>query len=227
MKTQQLDLGDILEQSFKAREAKLFTYAYRNVSKYRVAARMITPDLSSKEQVFDRIAFAILSANAPFEKSVAALDYVSRNRGMVDAEDLIQYTMVPTKAAWLNSLWDIFDNEGHGEYLKGAETWQDYRLLLAKKVKGLALAKASFAASLLYPLEADLACIDTWMQKHYLGHSGFKTLSQRDYLKVEARIRRFAGQVGVNTFLGQWMIWDAVRGEGMNDHAVFPGTHKD
>ena len=97
---------------------------------------------------------------------------------------------------------------------------------LQKEVLGLGLAKASFAACLLYPLDADLACIDTWIQKVFLGNTGFKSLGLADYLLVESKIRTFANCFGVSTFLAQWLIWDHARGGSANSHSIFPGSHK-
>jgi thermostable 8-oxoguanine DNA glycosylase len=97
---------------------------------------------------------------------------------------------------------------------------------LKRRVKGLGLAKASFAACLLYPLDADLACVDTWIQKVFLGHTGFKSLSLGDYLLVESKIRTYANCFNVSTFVAQWLIWDHARGGAANAHAIFPGGHK-
>jgi len=132
------------------------------------------------------------------------------------------FGMVPNNAEYLNEL-----SEKHHKFglLKcWNETWLEYRLRLKNTVKGLGLAKASFAASLIYPLESDLACLDTWMQKHFLRRN-FKQLGLKDYLAIEQKVRAKARKYGINTFLCQWLIWDSLRGN-KNNHAVFPGSHK-
>jgi hypothetical protein len=72
---------------------------------------------------------------------------------------------------------------------------------------------------------ADVACIDTWIQKTFLGHTGFRALSLKDYCEVEEKSRSYARKFDVNTFLAQWLIWDFARGES-NNHDIFPGNHK-
>lgn len=224
MKPQQLAFTTILNDAFAQYERQIVAYMAKNKSKYLSFAQFITPDYASDTAIYSRIAFAILSANAPFDDSVKALDVVMQKRGRVTANDIAWFKMVPAKAKWLNTLSrkDMF-----AFLLMADEPWHDYRLRLRRDIKGLGLAKASFAAALLYPLEADIACIDTWIQKVFLGNSGFKSLSVRDYLLVESKIRTYANCFGISTFLAQWMIWDHARGNGASNHAIFPGSHKD
>lgn len=225
MARDQLAFDSILEHSFRARESSIDKYIQKNRHKYLTFARIIAPNLQDWEQVWDRIAFAILSANTPFEDSVKALAYATDHKGHVSASYLAGFKCVPAKADYLNLL-----PRGKRVFAllkRNAEDWQAYRLRLFQSVKGLGLAKASFTASLLYPMTSDLACLDTWMQKHYLRRSSFKQLGQKDYIRVEARVRQVARRnLLPSTFLAQWMIWDSLRNE-TNNHAIFPSSHKE
>jgi len=228
MKTKQTQLSfqTVLDDSFKAHERKLLRYMSDNVEVYRVNAAFITPDTSNREAVFTRLAFAILSANSPFEDSVKALNVVLDSRGDVKPADLTPFKMVPAKCQYVNYIYHKIYTSGQGWYLRwNGETWDEYRERLIQ-VKGLGRAKASFAACLLYPLDADLACVDTWIQKVFLGHTGFKSLSKGTYEQVESKIRVYARKFGISTFLAQWLIWDHARGGTVNNHAIFPGSHK-
>ncbi len=215
----------ILDASFRQHERKFEKFMELHAATYRVNAELIQPDLALRRDVFARLAFAILSANAPFDESVKALDFVLAHAGYVDAKRIAGWKMVPAKARYVNQLWDSMP---WTEYTKlEDETWSEYRYRLQSLVKGLGLAKASFAACLLYPLEADLACVDTWMQKVFLGNTSFKQLSKAVYEQVEAKIRVYARRYRVSTFLAQWMIWDHARGGRINSHSIFPGSHKE
>lgn len=224
MKKNQLEFVSILNDAFAQYERRIATYIIANKAKYEVFAGAITPDLSKANDVYSRIAFAILSANSPFEDSVKALNVVMKQWGHVKPQDIVWFKQVPAKAKYLNAVAKI-PAEWFLRQLQIGESWHEYRLRLQRNVKGLGLAKASFAACLLYPLAADLACVDTWIQKVFLGHNGFKSLSLTDYLYVEAKIRTYANCFGVSTFLAQWLIWDHARGTS-NSHAIFPGSHK-
>lgn len=219
----QLTLGSILDEAFLFHEKRFEQYIRLNKGKYKDMATEIKPSTYDDSALFSRASFAILSANVHFDAAIKALDYVMNHAGNATDEIMI-YGMVPAKADYCNKLYRDINN---GLDLRiGIESWDHYRLRLQRQVKGLGLCKASFTAALLYPLTADVACIDTWMQKVFLGNTGFRQLSLPTYQLVENRIRGYALKYGVSTFLAQWMIWDHARGD-VEDHAVFPGMHKD
>lgn len=225
MKTdKQLAFDSILEFTFKSRLASIDKYIEANALNYHASACLMKPDLHSWESIWDRLAFAILSANVGFSKAVMALGYATLHKGQANSKVMMQWTMVPAKADYLNVLprgRELFSLLN--EY---QESWHEYRLRLQRTIKGLGLAKASFAACLLYPLEADLACMDTWMQKVFLNNQAFIQLGIKDYCKAESQVRRIAKKHGINTFLAQWLIWDHVR-NSVTSHSIFPGCHKE
>lgn len=222
---QQQAFETVLADSFRSHERRMVRYMVENRERYLGFARLITPNLSDPEQVYSRIAFAILSANAPFDFAVKALNYAVEHRGECKQKDMVELAMVPAKADYCNEAWEVIQ-EDVGYFSKSnEETWSEYRYRLQRTFRGLGIAKASFAACLLYPLEADLACVDTWVQKVFLGHEGFKQLGKAKYEMVEAKIRSYGRKVGVPTFIAQWLIWDHARGSS-NNHAIFPGSHK-
>lgn len=218
----QLAFSTILEQSFRARQRAIDRYCAANVDRYTAMAEFIRPDLHDDHAIYARVAFAILSANAPFKHAQAALGYVlNRPQGHVNEGSLMRFGIIPARAAYLNALPVM------STLLRTpAESWHAYRMRLRHDVRGLGLAKASFAACLLYPTTADLACVDTHMQKVYFGHTKFHDLSVVDYLACERKVRAVAEKFSVGTFIAQWMIWDHVRGK-IETHAIFPGAHKD
>ena len=113
-------------------------------------------------------------------------------------------------------------------YSRGLETWDEYRRRIERTVFGIGKAKASFACCLLYPLEADLACLDTWMLKHFhLPPEKNGRLTWEEYHEVENKVREYALAWGVSTFVAQWIVWDHERGS-IESHAVvsMPGGHK-
>ena len=226
MDNKQLAFSTILNDAFAQYERRIAHYCLNNKDKYVGMAKMITPDLSDKEAVYARIAFAILSANAPFDDAVKALGVAIKKKDKLQWRDIVWYKQVPAKAKYCVEAWRLIRQDSCIATKDNDESWHEYRLRLKREFKGLGLAKASFAACLLYPLEADLACVDTWIQKVFLGHTGFKSLGLRDYLTVEAKIRTYAACFDVSTFIAQWLIWDHARGGVANSHAIFPGSHK-
>jgi len=224
MKQNQLTFTTVLEHSFKQYEQKILAYLESNHARYRTFAERITPDLADKTQVYSRLAFAILSANSPFDDTVKALDVAMLKLGSLQPSDISRFKMVPEKAYYLNRAYLQLELR-QWQPKKNPLDWQAYRLEVKDKFKGLHLAKASFTLGLLYPTTADVACIDTWIQKTFLGHSGFRSLNLATYVAVESRIRAYAKRFGIGTFLAQWLIWDFARGT-QNNHDIFPGNHK-
>lgn len=221
MKKSQLEFTSILNEAFAQYEKRIVAYVVANKTKYEQFASAITPKEYSDDEIFTRVAFAILSANSPFDDSVKALEVCLRKRGKIQPADIRRFKQVPAKAGYINRLARM---KLQSLRKAPAETWHEYRMRL-QGIRGLGLAKASFAACLLYPLEADLACVDTWIQKVFMGHTGFRQLGVTDYLAVEARIRSYAACFCISTFLAQWLIWDHARGV-VSSHAIFPGSHK-
>src|SRR5712692_9886214 len=143
-KPKQLTFQSVIDSSFRQHECKFQEYMLENLELYRGFARMITPDLNDKVAVYTRIAFAIVSANAPFEDSIRALDVAIVKRGEVTREDMLQFSgMTPAKAIYVNELWESLER-GTKPFLHGKESFQDYRERLMV-IKGLGRAKASFA----------------------------------------------------------------------------------
>lgn len=189
---------------------------------YQGMALSIKPALNDSHQVKARVAFAILSANIGFDEAVKALAYCASTGWKPDPETLIGYGMVPMKAEAIERL----RYRDYRTFLKReGEGWHEYRIRLKRSTLGLGLAKASFAAALLYPDEADVACIDTWMQKILLGRPSFKTIGIKAYSAAEEQVRQIARKEGVCTFVAQWAMWDSARGR-IEDHSIFPGSHK-
>lgn len=208
----------------RAVRERIHQYCREHGDQYCRFAERIRPDYTDETAIYTRVAFAILSANSPFQASVDALQYCHATGWRPDVFTLGAMRMIPRKAEYIRAM----AARPATSFLRTfGESWDTYRVRLEDTTPGLGLAKASFAACLLYPMVADLACIDTWMQKVILGRPSFTRLSQHRYRQAESWIRRIARRHGLPTFVTQWLIWDHARGSGANDHNIFPGLHKD
>lgn len=193
-------------------------YCVLNRRRYLQFGGHITPDLEDWRQVWDRVAFAILSANTKFESAALALQYASTHKGRCRDFEIREYRMTGKKAGYLNML--PRNKRCLRDCLRtDTESWDGYRLRLAKQHTGLALTKATFAACLLYPLDADLACVDVHIARLFTGQA--KLLRHKDYIRVEAGIRDIGQRAGLPTFLTQWALWDWSRGR-REAHDIWP-----
>lgn len=199
------------------------SYARENGAQYARFAAGIVPNLNDPEAIRERVAFAVLSANVGFDQATQALAYCARVQWWPEDRELASYGMVYVKAEAIRRI----GQRDAAEFLRqSGESWHAYRLRLARTTLGLGLCKASFAVALLYPLEADVACLDTWMLKVFqrpIHHAS----AQKHYQACEAALRKFARRHKLpSTFVAQWVVWDSVRGS-VTDHDIFPGSHKD
>lgn len=192
-------------------ETTVSQYADANRQAYLNYARGIVPDYTDPNAIWDRAAFSVLSAHAPFNVAVKALHALRPERQAFDR--IIPLGHTPAKAQALKMLPT---GDATVNLLRGAESWHEYRLRLVRP--GLGLCKATFLACLLYPLTADLACIDTHMKRVLTGER--KELRQAAYLAAEDRVRVLARHINLPTFIMQWAMWDCARGT-VTDHAIF------
>lgn len=225
---------NIIAEVDRAWRKDLYAYARAKRQIYLDYATFIAPTSYDEEQVFRRLAFSILSVQSPFERGagafarVCALSWDARqNMGKVrDAIDDLIYLDVKSKGIARLAMDIRADLE---PFLRAEnEEWHLYRRRLESLVHGLGKAKSSFAACLLYPLDADLACLDTWMLRHFrIDETLNGRLSWETYLAVEKYIRRYARAWKVSTFIAQWIVWDHERGSEESHAAVtLPGGHK-
>lgn len=202
---------------------------------YLDMAAAIEPDRSDWRQVWDRTAFAILSANAPFESAKGAMEVMAllrddRIEPHVRQGIRIAYRGIRVQQlSWVEALpapysehhsWVEFTRAGTAT--DTPETWDAYRLRLQRSFKGLGLAKASFAAALIYPLDADIACIDVHMHRLFTGvQAAPHRIPYKIYKAIESAVRDIGASVGLPTFVAQWAIWDWARGK-VEDHKIWP-----
>ena len=85
------------------------------------------------------------------------------------------------------------------------ETWAEWRDRLAKKILGLGKAKTSFAIEMLFPLEAQVVCMDTHLFQVYglnqSKHSKF-------YNDIEADWLERSEKRGVAPYMARCLYWD-------------------
>lgn len=204
----QLPLPDVAETLERERFAAIHRFISEHRTRYLIFAARIEPNRADWRQVWDRLVFAILSANATLNDTIVAYRRARAQRGCANLADLSG--MTAQKTYFINGL--ALDRSLLTVRRRHQESWNNYRIRLTQ-IPGLALTKASYAASLLYPLTADVACLDTWMQKALLtGTTRFGSLTWPEYRALENIVRRFARRHDISTALAQWMIWDCTRG---------------
>lgn len=188
----------------------------------RLAATLDTDE--SPEAVYGRIVFAMLTVNSPIDASLAAYKQVMLAGAQApNLAEIIgtQWRGVGSPVMYANQkakyIREFDERWGRNPYLFTCAYDDDdmWRTRLAHSIRGLGIAKASFAVALVKPSEADVCCIDTHMFQILQG-SGFYR-KESEYRRLESKVRQLAGEFGLSTFAAQWCLWDAKRGE-VNEH---------
>jgi hypothetical protein len=215
-------------------ERAVRTYCENNGETYYRMASAISPDLSNWRTAWDRVAFAILSAHVRFDSAYKALELcIAARDNPLTAEDNYHYAAAKgirlQQIEWVRRLpspynadhsWIEFTRSGTAT--NSPEPWHDYRLRLQRSFRGLGIAKATFAACLMYPLQADLACVDVHIHRLFTGiQKAPHDMSLKYYLEIEDSVRAVGRDVGLPTFLTQWATWDWARGH-IETHDIFP-----
>ena len=85
------------------------------------------------------------------------------------------------------------------------EGWTEWRDRLAKKILGLGKAKTSFAIEMLFPLEAQVVCMDTHLFQIYglnqTKHSKLYNAIEEDWLERSEKR-------GLSPYMALWLYWD-------------------
>ena len=85
------------------------------------------------------------------------------------------------------------------------EGWTEWRDRLAKKILGLGKAKTSFAIEMLFPLEAQVVCMDTHLFQVY-GLN--QTKNSKLYNDIEADWLERSEKRGVAPYMARCLYWD-------------------
>lgn len=187
----------------------------------------------SERSVYWRIVFSILSVHSPidatfvsyktlrlwharFQRTPSVGTYMRMLRSSRGSDGVVQY--IPTKSHYLRE-FDLGWHKDRTRYTRNDETDDAWRLRLQTNIKGLGMAKASFAVALSNPATSDVCCVDTHIYAIFNhGRPAKTTIGKRAYLAMEDRVRTLAKDFGLSVFACQWALWDARRGV-CNPHA--------
>ena len=187
----------------------------------------------SDKATYWRIVFSILSVHSPLDATFEAYRALRVWRARYNRipsqrklgtllllargnDGVIQYTN--QKAIYIRE-FDAKWAADKEQFLRNGDTDADWRARIQRNVKGLGLAKASFAVALANPATSDVCCIDTHMYQLFTGIVPKSSIKPSVYLALENAIRELGKEFGLSTFATQWCLWDAQRGQS-NPHSV-------
>jgi hypothetical protein len=99
----------------------------------------------------------------------------------------------------------------------GNESWVDMRNRLALFLKGIGLAKTSFALELCYPNQAEIVCLDVHMLRLLdMNTNGYRKESKRDieaYIDGEKVWMDCSLKIKSSPYITRCLYWDINQGQ--------------
>lgn len=123
--------------------------------------------------------------------------------------DFIKTTRVGLQNNRTNFIGTFYDKflDDPSDYISrsDSETWTQWRDRLAKKILGLGKAKTSFAIEMLFPLEAQVVCMDTHLFQIY-GLN--QTKHAKLYNEIEGDWLNRSKERGLAPYMARCLYWD-------------------
>jgi hypothetical protein len=178
----------------------------------------------SKNAVFRRYLFAFMSVHTTWENNCRGYNAIKKfndwslektdqlqlwNYNADKLFDFIKTTRVGLQNNRTNFIGTFYDKflDDPSDYISrsDSETWTQWRDRLAKKILGLGKAKTSFAIEMLFPLEAQVVCMDTHLFQIY-GLN--QTKHAKLYNEIEGDWLNRSKERGLAPYMARCLYWD-------------------
>lgn len=168
------------------------------------------------EDFFQRFLFAITSVHSSWQANTRTYALL-RDLSWMDDKDNLAFKLDASRGGMNlireEIIWqfkeDFWETTGPDWfYLRRNEPWSAYRARLVHRIKGLGMAKVSFALEMCYP-HAPVACLDRHMLRTY-GHDP-QQCSVKDYISYETHWDICARQRNVSAAIGRLLFWDKLQ----------------
>jgi thermostable 8-oxoguanine DNA glycosylase len=191
----------------------------QEVERYTRYLENIRP--KTHEERFKRWLFAYASVHTGWKMN-CKLYYSLRDMAWLGDKEALRKCIVDCRAGFHNKrveyihgfsefYWkhpDWFNKSSH-------ETWVAYRDRIEGAALGIGHAKGAFMVELMYPLEAQVVCVDT----HILQLYGFtpqqineRGIRRRDMYTIEKHWIDCCGLVDIPPVIARWVYWDRKQG---------------
>jgi thermostable 8-oxoguanine DNA glycosylase len=190
-----------------------------NVQPYKEYWESITP--SSNEERFKRYLFAYCSVHTTFQGNIKGYLAIKDFDSWIDDKDSLRMKLAGSGCGLHNNrteyIWDFtskFWSKPNDFYLttkKGHVTKRDQ---IVEKVKGIGMAKVSFALEMIHPNDARVLCGDV----HQLRLYGVEDLKYKTgagletYKKMERHWIISCAKKGVPSYIARCIYWDELQG---------------
>ena len=164
-------------------------------------------------EAFKRYVFAFLSVHTTWENNCKAYNMLKDFNKWKDNEALLHKKLVQSRVGMQNNrtkylnkfIKDFWSDQAKFVVKEDEESWTEWRDRLVKSILGLGKAKVSFALEMKYPVDAQVACMDTHLFQVY-GLD--QTKDSKHYNTIEADWVDRSNKRGLAPYMARCLYWD-------------------
>jgi endonuclease III len=154
------------------------------ITKYEEYWQSISP--TNSNEIFKRWLFAYTSIHSTWQSNVRSYNHIKNFEQWLNDKSKLAELLYISRSGLHNqrteNIWDFknkfFENPDSFEK-SSSESWIDLRNRLAVNLKGIGLAKVSFALELCYPNNVEVVCLDVHMLRALkLNEQGYRADSK-------------------------------------------------
>jgi thermostable 8-oxoguanine DNA glycosylase len=205
------------EPSFASVERFFHSITKDEIDRHVDLWRGITP--IKTEEIFRRYIFAFLSVHSTWETNVKAYlslrnwwEWMNNETELLNRLSSSGAGLHNNRTAFLTTFSKSFWANPSFYQKSENETWQACRDRIEKNIKGLGLAKTSFSLEMIYPLSAQITCLDVHLFRFY-GLNQSKDLKL--YKPVEDHWVTWSKMFNIPSYISRVIYWN--RNQGQKD----------
>jgi len=161
---------------------------------------------------FQRWLFAFMSVHTSWERNIIGYNAIKNWWDWINRWEQLENKLIETRVGMQNNRLKYIKEftikfwSNPSYYEKGnGETWKTFRNRLVNDIKGLGMAKVSFALEMIYPTNAEIVCFDTHLFQAY-------GLDQRKHNKqygvLESHWVENSEKKGLPPYIARCIYWD-------------------
>ncbi len=191
------------------------------ISSYEEYWKSISP--TNSNEIFRRWLFAYTSIHSTWQSNVRSYNHIKNFEQWKNDKSKLAELLFLSKSGLQNqrteNIWDFknkfFDNPD--SFIKSSsETWVDLRNRLAQNLKGIGLAKVSFALELCYPNNVEIVCLDVHMLRALkMNEQGYRADSKKEiaeYMTGENVWVEKSKRIETSPYITRCLYWDILQG---------------
>jgi len=170
----------------------------------------LKPDNDSDR--FKRYLFAYMSVHTSWEANIRAYTMIKNWWEWINRWDILEEKLIQSRVGlhnnrvrFLKDFTTKFWKDPSFYNKNKKEAWTDFRNRTEKSILGLGMAKSSFAIEMIYPVEAEITCLDTHLFKAY-GLDQTKHRSQ--YNVIEKHWVDNSQRKDLPAYIARCIYWD-------------------